>query len=289
MRYWNGQIKLESIPIMQISNLNITGENFVVMGILNLTPDSFSDGGLYLDVHVAVARAQQMVEEGADIIDIGGESTRPGAQPLTAEEEVARVVPVIKALRSESDVVISIDTSKAIVMKAAIEAGANLINDVRALQEEGALQAAAEMDVPVCLMHMQGQPRSMQHNPEYGDVVKEVIAFLQKRIEVCEAAGINRDKIILDPGFGFGKALEHNLSLLKHLPEFVKIGLPVLVGISRKSMLGHITGADVEQRVEAGLATTVLGYQAGARIFRVHDVKETVEALKVCHAVRTAK
>lgn len=272
---------------MRISNLNITGESFVVMGVLNLTPDSFSDGGLYLDVQVAVARAQQMIAEGAGIIDIGGESTRPGAQPLTAEEEVARVVPVIKALRSVSDIVISIDTSKASVMKAAVDAGANIINDVRALQEEGALQAAADMNVPVCLMHMQGQPRSMQHSPEYADVVKEVIDFLQKRVEVCEAAGISRDQIILDPGFGFGKALEHNLSLLKHLSEFVKMGLPVLVGTSRKSMLGHITGADVEQRVEAGLATTVLGYQAGARIFRVHDVKETVEVLKVCHAVAT--
>ncbi len=273
---------------MRISNLNMTGTNFVVMGILNLTPDSFSDGGLYLDVPVAIERAQQMIAEGADIIDIGGESTRPGAQPLIAEEEIARVVPVIEALRAVSNIVISIDTSKAEVMRAAVEAGANLINDVRALQEDGALKAVADLKVPVCLMHMQGQPRSMQNNPEYGDVVKEVVAFLQERINACEEAGIVRDQIIVDPGFGFGKSLEHNLSLLKHLSEFVNIGLPVLLGISRKSMLGHITGADVDKRIEAGLATTVLGYQAGARLFRVHDVKETIDALKVCHAVALA-
>lgn len=258
------------------------------MGILNLTPDSFSDGGLYLDASVAVKRAQQMIEQGADVIDIGGESTRPGAQPLTAEEEIARVVPVIKALRAVSNIVISIDTSKAEVMRAAVEAGAGLVNDVRALQEEGALEAVADLKVPVCLMHMQGHPRSMQNNPEYGDVVEEVLAFLQERIIACEVAGIVRDQIIVDPGFGFGKSLEHNLSLLKNLSEFVNIGQPVLLGISRKSMLGHITGADVDKRIEAGLATTVLGYQAGARLFRVHDVKETVDALKVCHAVELA-
>lgn len=273
---------------MNVSNLNHKNTNYTVMGILNLTPDSFSDGGLYLDVSVAVERAQQMIEEGADIVDIGGESTRPGAQPLTAEEEIARVVPVIRALRAVSNIVISIDTSKAEVMKAAVEAGANIINDVRALQEEGALKAVADLQVPVCLMHMQGQPRSMQNNPEYGDVVAEVLAFLLERIKACEEAGLVRDQIIVDPGFGFGKSLEHNLSLLKHLSEFVNIGQPVLLGISRKSMLGHITGADVDKRIEAGLATTVLGYQAGARLFRVHDVKETVDALKVCHAVTLA-
>ncbi len=274
---------------MQISNLNFSNKTFVVMGILNLTPDSFSDGGLYLDSQAAVKRALQMIDEGADIIDIGGESTRPGAQPLTAEEEIQRVVPVIKALRAASGVVISIDTSKARVMKAAVEAGANLINDVRALQEESALQTAASMNVPVCLMHMQGQPRSMQDKPEYNNIVKEVMNFLQQRIEACESVGISREQVILDPGFGFGKTLEHNLSLLKHLPEFVKMGLPLLVGISRKSMLGQITGADVAQRLEAGLATTVFAYQAGVQLFRVHDVKETVEALKVCYAVETAK
>lgn len=273
---------------MHIANLQFPNKRFIVMGILNLTPDSFSDGGLYLDASLAVERALLMIAEGADIIDIGGESTRPGAQPLTAVEEIARVEPVIKALRAVSNIVISIDTSKAEVMKAAIKAGANLINDVRALQDEGALEAAAALNVPVCLMHMQGQSRSMQHDPKYENVVKEIITFLQARVSACEAVGISRQQIILDPGFGFGKDLEHNLSLLKHLSEFVKIGLPILVGISRKSMLGQITGANVDQRVAAGLATTVLGYQAGARIFRVHDVKETVDALKVCHAVSSA-
>ena len=274
---------------MLIGHLDLAAQPYVVMGILNLTPDSFSDGGLYLDVDTAVGRALQMVSEGADIIDIGGESTRPGAQPLNADDEIARVVPVVKALRKKSDVAISVDTSKAQVMKAAVDAGANLINDVRALQEDGALQVAADMSVPVCLMHMQGQPRSMQHKPEYKHVVSEVLNFLKHRIKACENVGISRDQIILDPGFGFGKTLEHNLSLLKHLSEFVNMGLPVLMGISRKSMLGHITGAEVDQRLEAGLATTVLGFQAGVRIFRVHDVKETVEVLKVCHAVDVVK
>ena len=273
---------------MQIANLNFANKEFLVMGILNLTPDSFSDGGLYINPEQAVKRALQMIDEGADIIDIGGESTRPGAQPLTTEQEIERVVPVIKALRSVSEVVISIDTSKPQVMRKAVEAGANLINDVRALQEEGALKTVVDLNVPVCLMHMQGEPRSMQTNPVYKNVVDDVIAFLQQRIDECVSAGVLKDQIILDPGFGFGKSLDHNLSLLKHLSEFVKMGLQVLIGTSRKSMLGHITGAEVDKRLEAGLATVVLAYQSGARIFRVHDVKQTVDVLKVCHAVVTA-
>lgn len=273
---------------MQIASLNFANKEFLVMGILNLTPDSFSDGGLYINPEQAVKRALQMIDEGADIIDIGGESTRPGAQPLTTEQEIERVVPVIKALRSVSEVVISIDTSKPQVMRKAVEAGANLINDVRALQEEGALKTVVDLNVPVCLMHMQGEPRSMQTNPVYKNVVDDVIAFLQQRIDECVSAGVLKDQIILDPGFGFGKSLDHNLSLLKHLSEFVKMGLQVLIGTSRKSMLGHITGAEVDKRLEAGLATVVLAYQSGARIFRVHDVKQTVDVLKVCHAVVTA-
>jgi len=273
---------------MQIAQLNISESPFVVMGILNLTPDSFSDGGLYLDPTAAVVRARQMIEEGADIIDIGGESTRPGAQPLTPDEEISRVIPVISALRVVSEIPISIDTSKPEVMAAAVEAGANLINDVRALQEKDALEMAASLNVPVCLMHMQGQPRSMQNNPEYKNVVEEVSVFLQQRIALCQQAGIDQQQIMIDPGFGFGKNLDHNLALLKHLSEFVKMGFPVLVGTSRKSMLGHITGAEVGQRLASGLATTVLGYQAGARLFRVHDVKATVDALKVCYAVDAA-
>jgi len=274
---------------MQIAQLKISEQPFIVMGILNLTPDSFSDGGLYLDPTTAVARAQQMIEEGADIIDIGGESTRPGAQPLTAGEEISRVVPVISALRAVSDIPISIDSSKPEVMAAAVKAGANLINDVRALQEKGALEMAASLDVPVCLMHMQGQPRSMQNKPEYKNVVDDVSLFLQQRIALCQQAGIDQQQIMIDPGFGFGKNLDHNLSLLKHLSEFVKMGFPVLVGTSRKSMLGQIANAEIDQRLAAGLATTILGYQSGARIFRVHDVKATVDALKVCYAVETAE
>lgn len=274
---------------MQIANLDTMTKNFVIMGILNLTPDSFSDGGLYLDVKTAVERALQMLAEGADIIDIGGESTRPGALPLTADEEIERVVPVIKALRLQSGVVISIDTSKAQVMKAAIDAGANLINDVRALREKGALEMASKLSVPVCLMHMRGEPRTMQSAPEYQQVVDDVKDFLLQRVKACIDAGIKREQIMVDPGFGFGKTLDHNLSLLKHLSEFVNMGLPLLVGISRKSMLGQVTGAEVGQRLAAGLATTVLGYQAGARFFRVHDVKATHDVLMVCHAVASAK
>ena len=274
---------------MQIANLNVQNKTYVVMGILNLTPDSFSDGGLYLDPKLAVKRALQMIEEGADIIDIGGESTRPGAQPLTADEEINRVVPVIKALRALSEITISIDTSKAEVMRRAVEAGADLINDVRALQEEGALDAVAELDVPVCLMHMQGKPRNMQQNPSYDNVVEDVKTFLQQRVECCVESGIDKDKILIDPGFGFGKTLEHNLSLLKHLAEFVRMGFPLLVGISRKSMLGQILDAETEQRVTGGLATTALAFQSGAQVFRVHDVKETVDVLKVCQAVEAAK
>jgi len=274
---------------MQIANLDCSEKDFTVMGILNLTPDSFSDGGHYLEVNAAVKRALQMLNEGAAIIDIGGESTRPGAQSLSENDEIERVVPVIRALREVSDAPISIDTSKAAVMKAAVAAGANLINDVRALQENQALETAANLKVPVCLMHMQGAPRSMQHDPQYHDVVKDVKNFLQQRVASCVDAGISREQIIIDPGFGFGKTLAHNLSLLKHLSEFTEIGLPVLVGISRKSMLGQITGAEVDQRVAAGLATTVLAYQAGARFFRVHDVKATLDALKVTEAVDRAK
>jgi len=259
------------------------------MGILNLTPDSFSDGGQYQDTDSAVQRALQMRDQGADIIDIGGESTRPGAQSLSAEEEIKRVVPVIRALRLVSDVAISIDSSKAAVMQAAVAAGANLINDVRALQQESALQMAQQLNVPVCLMHMQGAPHNMQHDPCYHDVLSDVKGFLKQRVASCLEAGISREQIMIDPGFGFGKTLAHNLSLLKHLSEFAELGLPLLVGISRKSMLGQITGADVEQRVAAGLATTVLAYQAGAQFFRVHDVKATVDALKVTQAVGSSK
>ncbi|GAB4299099.1 MAG: dihydropteroate synthase [Thiohalomonadaceae bacterium] len=259
-----------------------------VMGILNVTPDSFSDGGRFVDPAVAVARARQMVAEGAAIIDVGGESTRPGAAAVAAEDEMARVVPVIEALAAELPVPISVDTSKPAVMRAAVAAGAGMINDVCALQQPGALAAAAECGVPVCLMHMQGEPRTMQQAPHYTDVVSEVRAFLAERVEVCVAAGIARERLLLDPGFGFGKTLAHNLSLLKHLPLLQELGLPLLVGMSRKSMIGAVLDAPVEERVYGSVAAHALALWLGAAVVRVHDVKATVDALKLVQAVRQA-
>ena len=256
-----------------------------IMGVLNVTPDSFSDGGQYLDPATAVARARAMVAEGAHIIDVGGESTRPGASPVSAEEEIARVVPVIEALAGELDVCISVDTSKARVITAAVNAGASLVNDVRALQEPGALEAAADTDAWVCLMHMQGQPRTMQANPRYNDVLSDVRDFLLERVQVCLDAGIERDRLILDPGFGFGKTLEHNLDLLANLRVLQATGLPVLVGVSRKSMIGSITGRDAGARVHGSVAAAVIAAMQGAAIVRVHDVAATADGLKICEAV----
>jgi dihydropteroate synthase len=260
-----------------------------VMGILNVTPDSFSDGGRYLDPAVAVMRARQMVTEGAAIIDVGGESTRPGAAAVAAEEEIARVVPVIAALAAELPVPVSVDTSKPAVMRAAVAAGAGLINDVCALQQPDALAAAAECGVPVCLMHMQGEPRTMQQAPHYADVVGEVCAFLAQRVVECVAAGIARERILLDPGFGFGKTLAHNLSLLKHLPELQALGLPLLVGMSRKSMIGAVLDAPLEERLYGSLAVAALGAWLGAAIVRVHDVKATADALRMVAAVQAVE
>ncbi len=256
-----------------------------VMGILNVTPDSFSDGGEFLAADAALAQAQKMVNDGAGIIDVGGESTRPGALLVSVEEEIARVVPVIQAIHSELDIPISIDTSKPEVMRAAINAGAGLINDVRALQVEGALQAAVECDVPVCLMHSQGTPQTMQDNPQYDDVVTDVIAFLLQRINDCEQAGISRDKLILDPGFGFGKRTTHNLQLMKNLARLVDLGLPVLVGVSRKSMIGKLLNVSVEERLAASLSLAALSVWQGAKIIRSHDVRETVQAIMMCDHV----
>ena len=260
----------------------------LVMGILNVTPDSFSDGGQFIDLSQAIEHAQRMIEQGAGMIDVGGESTRPGAAEVSEEDEIRRVVPVIEALAIRTSVPISVDTSKAGVMSAAVAAGASLINDVRALQEPGALEAAARTDAAVCLMHMQGQPRTMQHEPRYGDVVGEVTAFLQQRVEACLVAGIGRDRLVLDPGIGFGKRLEHNLALLAHLPWLGRSGLPVLVGVSRKSMFQALLGRPVEQRLAGGLAVATAAVLAGAAILRVHDVAETVDAVKVAQALRAA-
>ena len=258
----------------------------LVMGILNVTPDSFSDGGQFNQPDQALQHVLQMIADGADIIDIGGESTRPGANAVSAEEELERVVPIIKAIRAESDIPISIDTSKPEVMTAAVRAGANMINDVRALQEDGALQAAARLNVHVCLMHMQGQPRSMQNQPHYSNVVEEVLLFLHERVACCEAAGISRDKIVIDPGFGFGKTLQHNLALFHALERFVASGLPVLVGVSRKSMIGQVLDIPVKERMPASVALAGLASWMGAAIIRAHDVQPTVHAVKMCQAIK---
>jgi dihydropteroate synthase len=255
-----------------------------VMGVINVTPDSFSDGGHHAGVDAAYAQAQRMLEAGAAIIDIGGESTRPGAAPVPLDEELRRVLPVVHAV-SRLPVVVSVDTSKPEVMQAAIDAGAGMINDVRALAAPGALQVVARADVAVCLMHMQGEPASMQQRPAYDDVVTEVVAFLRQRVEDCRLGGIGADRVLVDPGFGFGKTIAHNLELLRRLAEVVAIGLPVLVGLSRKSMLARLTGRAPGERVAGSVALALLAVQAGARIVRVHDVPETVDALKVWTAV----
>ncbi|EGR3958488.1 TPA: dihydropteroate synthase [Vibrio cholerae] len=254
----------------------------VVMGILNTTPDSFSDGGRYVDLDVALARAQQMIDLGVAIIDIGGESTRPGAPDVALEEELQRVIPLIKAIRKQNaEVWISIDTSKAEVMRQALAAGADLINDVRALQEPGALEVAAQAQVPVCIMHMQGQPRTMQANPHYDNIIEEVCQFLAERIAQCEAAGIKRENIILDPGFGFGKSVQHNYHLLAHLEQFHRFGLPVLAGMSRKSMIFKTLNKQPAECVAGSVACATLAAQKGAQIIRVHDVEQTIDALKM--------
>ena len=258
------------------------------MGILNVTPDSFSDGGDFVSLDLAISHAEQMLQDGADIIDIGGESTRPGAKAVSEQEELDRVIPVIEAIKQRLPVIISIDTSKPAVMREAVSAGAGLVNDVMALQTPGAVAVAMELAVPVCLMHMQGQPRTMQNNPSYGDVVTDILSFFEQRVADCMAGGIARERLVLDPGFGFGKTLEHNLTLLQHLDAFNRLGLPLLVGVSRKSMLGAILdGAPVEQRLYASLAAAVMALERGAAILRVHDVGPTVDALKVVNAVRS--
>ena len=259
-----------------------------VMGILNVTADSFSDGGAFLTRQAALRRAREMVAEGAAIIDVGGESTRPGATAVDEQQELDRVVPVIEAIRAELPVVISVDTSKPAVMRAAVAAGARLINDVRALRVDGALAAAVELAVPVCLMHMQGEPRTMQVAPHYGDVVSEVLSFLHERLAACERAGIGRDRLLIDPGFGFGKTLAHNLSLMKHLQRFVALGVPVLVGASRKSLIGAVLEVPVEQRVYGSIALAALAVAEGAAVIRAHEVAATVHAVKMAAAVRAA-
>ncbi|MEJ2129095.1 MAG: dihydropteroate synthase [Woeseiaceae bacterium] len=264
---------------LQIGSLSLQCP--AVMGILNITPDSFSDGGQFNAPALALKQAEKMAADGAAIIDIGGESTRPGAREVTEQEEIDRVVPVIEAVREAVDTPISIDTSKPGVMRAAVAAGASMINDVRALQLDGAVAAAAELQVPVCLMHMQGQPRTMQQDPRYDDVVAEVSAFLRERVAECVNAGIPEELLVIDPGFGFGKRPKDNFELLANLRQLQTIGRPVLIGVSRKSTLGVVTGREVDDRLPAGLAAAVLAVDRGAQIVRAHDVAETVDALRV--------
>ena len=257
----------------------------VIMGILNVTPDSFSDGGHFINANLALDRALQLIDDGAQIIDIGGESTRPGAKDVPLDEELKRVIPIIEAIRKESDCAISIDTSKADVMKNAVLAGADIINDVRALQEPNALNVAAQFDdIAICLMHMQGQPRSMQSSPHYNDLFADINTFFKQRLFACETAGINNEQIILDPGFGFGKTLNHNYEILANFSTFNQFGLPLLAGLSRKSMIGNLLNRDTDDRLAGSLAGALIAAQNGANIIRVHDVKETADVLGVYQA-----
>ncbi len=258
----------------------------LIMGVLNITPNSFSDGGRYLDPNQALKHAQKMIEQGADIIDLGGESTKPGADEVSCEAELERVIPVIERLRAISDICISIDTCKAEVMKTAINAGASFINDIKALTGDGSLAIAARLNVPVCLMHMQGKPKSMQENPYYAnDVIDEINVFFDERVKACLQAGFLREQLILDPGFGFGKKVQHNLSIVKRLNEFQQHGLPILLGVSRKSTIGAVLHKTEFERLSGGLAATVIAALQGVSIFRTHDVDETNQALQMVHAI----
>jgi dihydropteroate synthase len=257
-----------------------------VMGVLNVTPDSFSDGGRYVSHARALEHAQAMIDAGAAIVDVGGESTRPGAAPVSVEEQLRRVIPVVEQLARSGRAIVSVDTSTPEVILAAAAAGATLINDVRGLQRPGALEAAAAAHCAVCVMHMRGEPDSMQRRPEYSDVVAEVKDYLLGRVAACEAAGIDRDRVVIDPGFGFGKTVAHNLALVRQLPEFVALRLPVMLGMSRKSTIGVITGRPEGGRLAGSLALAVAAVLRGAHIIRAHDVAETVDALKIAHALQ---
>lgn len=269
-------------PTLDCAGRALTLDRPLVCGIVNVTPDSFSDGGVNFDAEAAIRHGLALVEQGADLLDIGGESTRPGAQAVSESEELRRVIPVIEALARQTTVPLSIDTSKPAVMRAAVRAGAGLINDIHALRQDGALDAAAELEVPICLMHMQGEPRSMQAEPHYDEVVGDIKRFLAERIFGCELAGIPRKRLLIDPGFGFGKTLEHNLALLRELQQFAALGAPLLVGLSRKSFLGQLCGrSSPAERVHASVAAALIAAQRGASIVRVHDVAATMDALRV--------
>jgi dihydropteroate synthase len=273
--------------ILHCGNFQFDLSRPLVMGIVNVTPDSFSDGGRHLQHDAAMAHARQLIAEGADIIDVGGESTRPGAQPVSADEELERVIPVIEGLRGVP-VPISIDTCKPRVMQAALDAGVQMVNDINALLDEAAMKIVSSSNVAVCLMHKQGTPQTMQLQPDYQDVVVEVSTFLRARIAAAEAAGMQRNRIVIDPGFGFGKTLGHNLALLRQLDVLRELGVPILAGLSRKSMLGALTGQEADQRLPASIAAALIAVQRGANIVRVHDVRATVDALKIWDAVNCA-
>lgn len=276
---------------MNFRNREVVFDTPKVMGVLNITPDSFSDGGKFSDLELAIRQAESMVKAGATFIDVGGESTRPGAVAISLNEELDRVMPVIEKISNDLDVVVSVDTSKAQVMTQAVQSGAGMINDVRALRNEGALSAAInaanDFNVPSCLMHMQGEPQSMQDKPQYHGVVREVIDFFEQRIEDCEKAGLERRYILIDPGFGFGKTLDHNYQLLKHLQQFNSFRVPVLVGMSRKSMIGNLLKREINQRLAGNIATATIAATAGVEIIRVHDVVETMDAIKIVNKLRT--
>lgn len=276
-----------SAPLLASGDLALDLSTPTIMGVLNVTPDSFSDGGRYQTHAAAVTQAEAMLDAGASIIDIGGESTRPGAQPVSVQQELDRVLPVLEAVRARTDGWISVDTSSPEVMVAAVKAGANMLNDVRALTRPGALATAASLNLPVCLMHMQGQPEHMQNNPDYDDVVNQVMSYLGERATAAEKAGVSPRHILLDPGFGFGKTLAHNQSLLRALPVLKELGYPLLVGMSRKSMIGDMTGQPVSGRLAGSLAAAILAAQLGAHIIRVHDVAETRDALAVWRALES--
>ncbi len=258
-----------------------------IMGILNITPDSFSDGGQYNTLDAALHRAGNMLEAGASLLDVGGESTRPGAKAVSPQQELDRVAPLVEALVKNFDCIVSVDSSTPQVMTESAALGAGLLNDVRALQREGALEAAAQTGLPVCLMHMRGEPQTMQDAPHYDDVAAEVAAFLQQRVDACVVAGISRERIVLDPGFGFAKTLQHNLELFSRLPELHALNLPLLVGMSRKSMVGSVLDKPVDQRLYGSLALAVMALERGGKIIRVHDVAQTMDALKMFEAVQT--
>lgn len=258
----------------------------VVMGVLNVTPDSFSDGGRFTERDAALRQAERMLADGAAIIDVGGESTRPGAAPVSEQQELDRVVPVVEALASELGALVSVDTSTAAVIRDAAAAGAGMINDVRALRRPGALEAAAASGLPVCLMHMLGEPGNMQDDPRYQDVTAEVIDFLRQRIAACEQAGIPSERLLIDPGFGFAKTVEHNLTLMNEMAALQALALPILIGVSRKSLFGKLLGREVSERLPASLAAAVICIERGAMIVRAHDVQETVDVVRLAHAVR---